>query len=265
MRLLCPVLLVIFGFFFNAIASESSDTSRLTKITAQQTVRVCIWPEYYSITYRNPKTQQLSGLDFDMANELGKDLGVSVEFVDSSFSTITEDLAFDHCDIAMFAIGITPYRKEKLRFSQPHLISDIYAVASKSNPRIKKWKDIDQPNSIIAVSKGTLHEAFMKKTLQSAKLMVLNKPFARELEVRSGRADAFMTDYPYSLRFLTTGDWAKLIPPPSNYHKTPYAYAMKHGDDVWYERIERFMQDIKKDGRLMASAKNHKLSAILIP
>ncbi|BBB30807.1 ABC transporter substrate-binding protein [Neptunomonas japonica] len=265
MRLLCSLLLVIFGFSFQASASENSDTSRLTKITAQKMIRVCIWPEYYNITYRNPKTLQLSGLDFDMANELGKDLGASVQFVNSSFSKVTEDIAHDRCDIAMFAIGITPHRKEKLRFSQPHLSSDIYAITSKSNPRLQNWHDIDQPSSVVAVSKGSLHEFFMKKSLKSAKLLILNQPFARELEVRSGRADVFMTDYPYSRRFLETDDWAKLISPPANYHRTSYAYAMKHGDDIWYERVESFMRDIKQDGRLMLSAKHHKLSSILLP
>jgi ABC-type amino acid transport substrate-binding protein len=265
MRLLCSLLLVIFGFSFQASASENSDTSRLTKITAQKIIRVCIWPEYYSITYRNPKTQQLSGLDFDMANELGKDLGATVKFVNSSFSTVTEDITQDRCDIAMFAIGITPQRKEKLRFSQPHLNSDIYAVTSKSNTRLKNWNDIDRPGSIVAVRKGTLQESFMKGALQSAKLLILNQPFARELEVRSGRADVFMTDYPYSLRFLKTGDWARLISPPANYHRTSYAYAMKHGDDIWHDRIESFVRDIKQDGRLMMSAKYHKLSSILLP
>lgn len=265
MRLLCSLLLVVLGFSFQASASKNSDTSRLKKIIANKIIRVCIWPEYYSITYRNPKTQQLSGLDFDMANELGKDLGVSVEFVDSSFATVAEDIMRNRCDIAMFAIGITPYRKTKLRFSQPYLSSDIYAVASKSNPRLKDWHDIDQPGSIVAVRKGTLHEFFMKESLQSAKLLILNQPLARELEVRSGRADVFMTDYPYSLRFLETRDWARLILPPANYHKTSYAYAMKHGDDIWYERIESFIRDIKQDGRLMISAQRHKLASSLSP
>ena len=60
--------------------------SRLERIKAAGRMRVCIWPDYYSITYRNPKTQILAGIDIDLAGELGKELGVSVEFVDSSFA-----------------------------------------------------------------------------------------------------------------------------------------------------------------------------------
>ena len=60
-------------------------TSRIDRVREAGVLRVCIWPDYYSITYRNPKTQLLSGIDIDLAGELGKDLGVAVQFVDSSF------------------------------------------------------------------------------------------------------------------------------------------------------------------------------------
>ncbi|MDR3370181.1 ABC transporter substrate-binding protein [Rhodoferax sp.] len=243
--------------------AQSPVGGHLDHILATHTLRVCIWPDYYSITYRNPKTQLLSGIDIDLATELGKDLGVTVQFVDSSFSKLIEDVTQDHCDVAMFAIGITPARAEKLRFTQPHLASDIYAVTSKTNRRIKGWDDIDKVGSVVAVAKGTLHEPIMKEMLKSAQLLVLDTPFAREQEVQSGRADVFMTDYPYSLRFLANADWARLVSPPRIYHITPYAFAVKPGDDAWLARLDEFVAAIKRDGRLMAAAKHYKLDPIV--
>lgn len=246
-------------------AAQSTPANRLDRIKSAKTVRVCIWPDYYGISYRNPKTQQLSGIDIDMAAELGKDLGVGVAFVDSSFARLINDVTQDRCDVAMFAIGVTPVRAEKLRFTSPHLVSDIYAITTRTNRRIKGWDDIDKPGAVVAVAKGTLHEPVMKEKLKAAQLLVLDTPFAREQEVQSGRADVFMTDYPYSQRFLANADWARLVSPPSSYHLTPYAYALEPGDDVWYLRLERFVSDIKHDGRLMAAARRHKLDPIVAP
>jgi cyclohexadienyl dehydratase len=246
------------------LAQRPAD-GHLDHILATHTLRVCIWPDYYSITYRNPKTQLLSGIDIDLAADLGKDLGVAVQFVDSSFSKLIEDVTQDRCDVAMFAIGITPARAEKLRFTQPHLASDIYAVTSKTNRRIKGWDDIDKVGSVVAVAKGTLHEPIMKEKLKAAQLLVLDTPFAREQEVQSGRADVFMTDYPYSLRFLANADWARLVSPPTVYHITPYAFAVKPGDDAWLGRLNEFVTAIKRDGRLMAAAKHYKLDPIVAP
>lgn len=245
--------------------TQTDASSRLERVSTAKMVRVCIWPDYYGISYRNPRTQQLTGIDTDMALELGKDLGVAVQFVDSSFAKLMDDVSQDRCDVAMFAIGITPARLEKLRFTRPHLASDIYAVTTQSNRRIASWADIDQPGRVVAVAKGTLHEAIMKTKLKAAQLLVLDTPFAREQEVQSGRADAFMTDYPYSQRFLTNADWARLVSPPGPYHITPYAYAMQPGDDAWHSRLERFVSDIKRDGRLMTAARRHQLDPIVAP
>lgn len=257
-------MLFITSFSSRLLATDATDVSRLDKVLATKVVRVCIWPDYYSISYRNPRTQELSGIDIDMAHELGKDLGVAVEFVDSSFAKLVDDIQGDRCDIAMFAIGITAARQQQLRFSQPYLASDIYAITTKSNRRIIQWEDIDTPGKIVAVAKGTLHESIMKDKLHFAQLLILDSPFAREQEVRSGRADLFMTDYPYSNRFLKQTDWARLVAPHTSYHITPYAYAMHPGDDRWHGRIERFLGDVKQDGRLMKSAKRVSLDTIVI-
>lgn len=266
MRSMLRLLILSAGISMPLLPSLAAPASnRLDGIKSGKVVRVCIWPDYYGITYRNPKTLQLTGIDIDMANELGKDLGASVQFVDSSFARLIEDVTQDRCDVAMFAIGITPSRAEKLRFTRPHLASDIYAITTKTNRRIKDWGDIDKPGAVVAVAKGTLHELIMKEKLKAARLLVLDTPFAREQEVQAGRADVFMTDYPYSQRFLANAEWARLISSPSAYHITPYAYAMLPGDDAWYARIERFMSDIKRDGRLLAAAKRHKLEPIVIP
>lgn len=239
--------------------------SRLDRVLTDKLVRVCIWPDYYGITFRNPKTQELSGIDVAMANALGADLGVAVQFVDSSFSRLIEDVTGERCDVAMFAIGITPARAEKLRFTAPHLASDIYAVASRTNRRIKGWDDIDTPGTVVAVAKGTLHEPVMRERLKAAQLVALDTPFAREQEVQSGRADVFITDYPYSQRFLANADWARLVAPSATYHVTPYAYALKPGDDAWHARLERFVADVKRDGRLREAARRYKLEAIVVP
>lgn len=236
---------------------------RLQRIESTKVLRVCIWPDYYGISFRNPKNRQLSGIDVDLARDLAWDLGVEVQFIDSSFATLIEDVTGDRCDIAMFAIGITPSRQAKLRFTQPHLASDIYAITTRTNRRIQSWDDIDQPGTVVAVARGTLHEPVMKEKLQHAELRILDTPHAREQEVRSGRADVFMTDFPYSRRMLDNHDWARLVSPTTTYHITPYAWAMQPGDDAFYARVEQFLTAIREDGRLLDRARRHGLDPIV--
>lgn len=253
-------LIVLLGC---GLAAPALAENRLEAVKRLGTIRICIWPDYYGITWRNPKTQELSGLDVDMGLALAHDLGVTARFVDSSFARLVADLKTDACDVAMFAIGITAERRAALAFTQPHLASDIYAITTRTNRRIHDWSDLDRAGSVVAVARGTLHEPVMRATLKHAELLVLDTPFAREEEVRAGRADAFMTDYPYSRRFLAGAEWARLISPPKPFHITPYAYAVKPGDDLWLARLDAFVAAVKHDGRLAAAAARHGLREIV--
>lgn len=244
--------------------TANAETDRLQEILLSDNLRVCIWPDYYSISYRDPRTQILSGIDIDLAQELAKDLGVKLEFIDSSFARLVPDLLEERCDVAMFAIGIIPERQQHLSFTQPHMVSDVLAITTRSNRSIRSWDDLDQPGNVLAVAKGTLHEPLMRQRLKHAELTTPDTPHAREQEVLSGRADAFITDFPYTRRMLETTDWARLVAPETTYHLTHYAWALKPGDDLWHARLEDFMRAIKKDGRLLEAARKYRLEPAVV-
>lgn len=241
-----------------------AQTNRLQKILASKEIRVCIWPEYYGITFRNPKTRMLTGLDIDLSAELARELGVQLVYVDSSFPQLIDKLVGDQCDIAMHAVGITPARAARLQFSQPYLRSDIYAIVPKAGSSVLSWDDLDKPGRVIAVQAGTIMEPVMRQALRQASLLSVKPPMTREQEVESGRADAFMTDYPYSRRMLETTDWARLIAPPLAFHLTDYACALAPGDRSLLDKVNGFLAKAKQDGRLLSMARKHRLEPIVV-
>ena len=236
----------------------------LDRVRTARALKVCIWPEYYGVTYRHPRTQELSGIDIELAAALATDLNVRVEYVDSSFPTLVSDLVEDRCDVAMFAVGVTAQRAEKLRFTQPYLRSDIYGITTKSNQVVREWSDIDKPGVLVAVQSGTFMEPVMEQRLKHAQLVRVKLPATRERELVAGRVDVFMTDYPYSRRLLDNADWARLIAPPEPFSVLPYAYAVKPGDAQWLAVVDEFVSRIKKDGRLNNAASKHGLGPIVV-
>jgi cyclohexadienyl dehydratase len=235
----------------------------LERIKAAGTLRVCVWPDYYGVSFRNPRTQQLTGIDIDLSNELARDLKLQLQHVDSSFQTLIADLEADRCDVAMFAVGMLPQRMERLRFSRPYLQSDIYGVTTKGNKVVARWEDIDKPGVAVAVQAGTFMEPVMGAALKQARLVRVSAPATRERELEAGRVDVFMTDYPYSRRLLDNADWAVLIAPPTPFHVLPYAYAVKPGDAEWLAQVDEFVARIQRDGRLEAAARRHGLASIV--
>ena len=242
-----------------AVAGPAAERVKTSKV-----LRVCIWPDYYGVTYRHPNTGALGGIDIELSAAFAADLGVKLQYVETSFAKLIADLNADSCDVAMFAIGMLPQRMERLAFSQPYLQSDIYGITTRSNRAVNGWADIDKPGVRVAVQAGTFMEPVMKAQLKLAQVVVVSPPATREQELESGRVDVFMTDYPYSRRLLDNADWARLIAPPKPFNVLPYAYTVKQGDDEWLATVNAFVARIKRDGRLETAAKRNGLDSIIV-
>ena len=248
---------------FILMTAFPASAGHLDRIATEKVLRVCHWPAYYAISYNNPKSGELEGIDIGLAKELAGDLGVKLQFVKTSFATFIKDIKADKCDIAMFGVGITKSRAEHLDYSDPYLSSDIYAIVTKNHPTLKTWDDMDKDGHILVVQKGTYMEG-AATAFKNASILSVVKFQQREKEVRSGRADAFLTDFPYGKKILVTYDWAKLLEPSQPFHKTQYAYAINKGDPEWLAYINGFVARIKADGRLKKYAESNGLLPIAI-
>jgi cyclohexadienyl dehydratase len=253
----------LLAFDVPKVEAQQSD-SRLYSITSSGKLRVCQYPLYYSISFRNPATGQIEGIDADLANELAKELGAELEIVESSFGTFIADLQADKCEIGMFGIGATLQRAQAVAFTQPYLITSIYAV-TRSGGEVTSWADIDQPGRKVAVSLGSYIEPFMRDYLKNAELVVVAPPATRESELVARRVDVIMTDYPTAIKVTDEFDWAATIEPDEPLRLTPYAYVVPHGDQIWLNYVNQFIDTIKLDGRLVEFAEKNKLGPIVAP
>jgi cyclohexadienyl dehydratase len=238
--------------------------SHLFDITKSHTLRVCTFPLYYSISFRNPKTGELEGIDADMARELAKELDAKLQFVETSFGTFIADLQANKCDIGMFAVGATLQRAQAVEFSKPYLMSSIYAIVRKGS-KVKTWDDIDKPGVTVAVSLGSYIETFMKSYLKNAKLVSVAPPATREAELMANHVDVEMTDFPTAIKLTDEFDWAVQINPPEKLALTPYSYVVAPGDQIWLNYINLFIDTVRLDGRLAAAAHRYKLDPIVAP
>ena len=245
-------------------ASAQQTESRLYEITRSGKLRVCQYPLYYAISHRNPKTGEIEGIDADLAKELAKELEVELEIVESSFGTFIADLQANKCEIGMFGVGATLKRAQSVAFSDPYLLTSIFAVVRKDGP-VQKWEDIDQEGIRVAVSLGSYIEPFMKDYLKKAEIIAIAPPSTREGELMANRAEVIMTDYPTAVKVTDEFDWALTVPPNETLRLTPYSYVVPHGDQIWLNYVNLFVRTIKLDGRLQHFAEKHNLGPIVAP
>jgi len=237
---------------------------RLDVIRARGELKVCIWPDYFAISFRNPRNSEMEGIDIDLARALAARLSVRLTFVETNFASFMDRVEAGDCDIAMMGVGITPARAQRVAFSRPYLASPVYAVTTRNNPRIRNWTDIDTPGTVVAVAAGTVMEPLMSRTLRRAELLVVAPPRSREAEIQAGRADVFMSDFPYTRRMLLMHDWARVIEPPDRFGETLYAWALPLNDPAWLGEVNSFVGAVRADGTLARAAARHGLTPILI-
>lgn len=250
---------------FTPVASQAQQPeSRLFRITQGGKLRVCQYPLYYSISFRNPTTGEIEGIDADLAKELAKELGTELEIVESSFGTFIADLQADKCDIGMFGIGATLRRAQAVEFSKPYLQTSIYAIVKKDG-KINSWEDIDKSGVNVVTTLGSYVEPFMRDYLKQAGFTAISPPATREGELMANRADVVMSDYPTAIKVQDEFEWAKIVEPSAPLRVTPYSYVVPQGDQIWLNYVNLFVDTIKLDGRLKMFAEKHKLGPIVAP
>ncbi len=73
-------------------------------------------PNYPPMEYRDPKTNQLKGVDIDLALALAKQLNVSVEWADIGFEQMISSLTTGRADLIHSGMSDLPKRRDSLVF-----------------------------------------------------------------------------------------------------------------------------------------------------
>ena len=97
---------------------------------------------YPPMEYYDTDGVTLLGFDIELTKALAQKLGLTVNYIDTSWEGIFAGLDTDRYDIAV-NITILPERREKFNFTRPYIDSSITIVANKnSNIKIEKPQDI---------------------------------------------------------------------------------------------------------------------------
>jgi len=160
--------------------------------------------EYAPIEFYKEGTTQVEGVDYDLAQAMAKQLGVTVNFVDDTdFAGIIGALQAGRFDIIMSAMNDTAERRGKGVDFIDYFTAGTSILVAKGNPKgIQNVNDLC--GNTVAVQKGTVQDTDIL-TPQVAKCKTMNKPlnvlrFEKDTDalqqVKNGRAVANLEDFP---------------------------------------------------------------------
>lgn len=169
--------------------------SRLDEIIKRGTLRVGMTGDYKPFTYLDKTTQQFSGFDVDMAEALGKALGVKVEFVATAWPKLMKDFEADQFDIAMGGVSVTLDRQKKGLFSTPIMREGKTPITRCADTaKYQTLADIDKKDTRVIVNPGGTNERFARANVRDAEITVFPDNTVIFDEIAKGNADLMMTD-----------------------------------------------------------------------
>ncbi len=149
---------------------------------------------------------KIVGFDCEIGDEIGRELGVPVEYVSMEWSGVFASLETGQCDIIMAGVTITEPRKKGNAFSRPYFLSGQVLARRKGNTAIATPENLLKAGRVVAVQQETTGQFAMEKrgmpkdrqhrfdTLQDALM-----------DTRNGKSDAAVGDLPVLIDMIAKG------------------------------------------------------------
>ena len=208
--------------------------------------------DYRPLSYREADGNYW-GFGIEMAKKIAERIGVGIEFVETSWPTLTADVLTEPqaFDLAIGGITITDTRKETMLMSEGYLANGKTILCRSSEAdRYKSLADLDKPEVRVMVNPGGLNEKFAKANLTHATIIVYQKNEEIPNQVAVGHADVMITE-------ITEAPWyiqndPRLAAPLLN---TPFTHGeigvlMRKGQEDLLQTVNNTIRQMKSDGTL---------------
>jgi polar amino acid transport system substrate-binding protein len=142
---------------------------------------------------------QVRGIDPDLATELGRKLGVRFTFVNTPFDELIGSLRASKFDLIISSMTATPERAREIDFLEYFQAGTSILVARGNPKRIGSMADLC--GATVTLQSGTIHEELVDAQQADCgdrpiKARPLDSGTQVVLEVKFGRADAALADFP---------------------------------------------------------------------
>ena len=132
------------------------------------------------------------GYDIYLAERLGKDLGVKINYVSTEAANRVEYLETGKVDIILANFTVTDERAEKVDFALPYMNVSL-GVVSPDSRVIKDVSDIKADDEVIVIS-GTTAETYFTEELPDVKLQKYDTYANAKNALENGNAAAWAND-----------------------------------------------------------------------
>jgi polar amino acid transport system substrate-binding protein len=201
--------------------------------------------------YATRRAGTITGLEVDLATEVGKVLGRPVRFVDVPWDGLFDQLVSGRADVVMAGVTVTAERERRFAFAEPYLRTGIGALVRRD--------DLKRFGSREAVCKSRIRVAVIRKTTGERNLRdrcpamiprVYETADDAVLDLtRHRRIQAVVHDAPV-LAYLMSQQAAALDLVPTDIADEPLAWMVRRDDTALRQSLNDALATMRRDGAL---------------
>lgn len=144
------------------------------------------------------------GFDIKVMEEIGRRLGVTIEWQDIAFDGLIGALQAGKIDAIIAAMSATEEREQQVDFTKNYFLGGD-AILVVEGSAITMTRPEDMAGYKIGVQRGTIHEEWVKTNIPNAQVSSYERAEQAIMDLKSGRVDVVAMDYYASLAFVNQG------------------------------------------------------------
>ena len=217
--------------------------------------------DYPPFEYVVPETFQLDGFDIAIMREVGRRLGVEVEFRDMAFDGLKDALQLNQINVAIAAMSITPERQAVVDFTNVYYVG-ADAILARTGTQVVINSVQDMAAYRIGVQTGSIYQAWLQDSLVVPGLIPAENlvtyentgAMIRALVEEPSQVDLLVMD------LLPAEDVAKTSPvmiAAQGLNQQLYSIAIPKGQEAFLQVLNDALINMQTDGTTVALAKQY--------
>ncbi|HOV05931.1 MAG TPA: ABC transporter substrate-binding protein [Anaerolineaceae bacterium] len=193
-----------------------------------------------------------TGFDVELMNEIGKRMGVTVEWTDMPFDSLIAAVQEGKIDMSIAAFNYDEERDKTVDFSDPYYTTeDSFVVLDGFTGDLSDPMNL--ANFTVGAQSGTVQDGWITDNLVTPGLLPAEKYFTYErvdqaaLDLQAGRIEVLMADYVPAQAVVSQYGGMKIV-----YHGVlstgPLNIVLPEGDTNLKNEVNRILKEMQDDG-----------------
>ncbi|SDC52687.1 polar amino acid transport system substrate-binding protein [Paenibacillus sp. UNCCL117] len=185
-------------------APPSAAASKLEQIKKNGKIVVGTSADYppYEFHKEVDKKDTIVGFDIEIAKEIAKDLGVTLEMKDMKFDGLLPALEAGAIDFVISGMTPTEERAQSVDFTKVYYTA-VQTVSVRAEDKGKYKTIADLKGKKVGAQKGAIQETIVKEQFPQSELKAISKISDLMLELKNKKIEALVVEKPVAASYLS--------------------------------------------------------------